>query len=197
MFHSLFHSSKNIWSADEVGISGLGGSNLVVASRYARRIYQLQGTKEHVTIMGCYSTTGVYIPPFFIFSGQRIGQGLMDGAPIGSVVGMSESGWMNEHLFYQWLQFFTSAIPPTRPAMLIVDNHESRFSLRIIEYCREQQIIILLLPSNATHLMQVGDVTIHAPFKKQLREQTGIFLHEHPRTSITKYHYARIIASAY
>ena len=44
-------------------------------------------TKEHVTLMGCYSTTGVYIPPFFIFQGQRIGQGLMDGAPIGSVVG--------------------------------------------------------------------------------------------------------------
>jgi hypothetical protein len=104
---------------------------------------------------------------------------------------------MNEDLFYQWLQFFASAIPSTRPAMLIVDNHESRFSLRIIEYCREQQIIILLLPPNATHLMQVGDVSIHAPFKKQLREQTGIFLHEHPRTSITKYHYARIIASAY
>jgi hypothetical protein len=189
--------SKNIWSADEVGVSGLGTSDLVVASRYARRVYQIQSCKEHCSLMGCYSTTGSYIPPFFIFAGQRAGKGLLDGSPLGSVVGMSESGWMNEDLFYKWLEFFTHSIPPSRPAVLIVDNHESRFSLRIIQYCIDNQITILLLPPNATHLMQVGDVSIHAPFKKELREQAGIFLHNHPRATISKYHYAQIIAPAY
>jgi hypothetical protein len=104
---------------------------------------------------------------------------------------------MTEVLFYQWLEFFHQSIPPARPALLIVDNHESRFSLRIIERCMEQQITLLLLPPNATHLMQVGDVAVHAPFKKAIRKQVGVFIHQHPRTSITKHHYAQIIAPAY
>jgi hypothetical protein len=130
-------------------------------------------------------------------SGERMGKGLIDGAPAGSVVGMTESGWMTEELFYQWLHHYNASIPPARPVLLIIDNHVSRFSLRIIEYCREQQIHMLLLPPNATHIMQVGDVSIHAPFKQCLREQTGVFLHAHPRTQVTRYHYAQIIAPAY
>lgn len=157
----------------------------------------MEGTKEHCTLMGCYSTTGTFIPPFFIYQGKRIPQGIIDEAPEGSVVGVSESGWMNEDLFYKWLGHFNDSIPPARPALLIVDNHESRFSLRIIQYCIEHQLSLLLLCPNATHLMQVGDVSIHAPFKRELREQAGIFLHEHPHTSITKYHYAEIIKPAY
>lgn len=180
-----------------MGISGLGTSNLVIASRFARRVYQQQTSKEHCTVMGCYSTTGACIPPVFLFTGKRVRQGLLDGAPPGSGVQVNESGWMTEELFYQWLGFFSASIPPTRPVLLIVDNHESRFSLRIIERCMEQQIILLLLPPNATHLMQVGDVAVHAPFKKAIRNQVGIFLHQHSRTTISKYHYAQIIAPAY
>jgi hypothetical protein len=189
--------SKNTWSADEVGISGLGTSDVVVASRYARRVYQQQTTKDHCTLMACYCTTGACIPPLFLFKGKRVGQGILEGAPPGSGVQVNESAWMTEELFYQWLQFFADSIPPARPALLIVDNHESRFSLRIIERCVAQQITLLLLPPNATHLLQVGDVAVHAPFKKALRNQVGVFLHEHPRTTITKYHYTQIIAPAY
>jgi hypothetical protein len=189
--------SKNTWSADEVGISGLGTSDVVVASRLAKRVYQKQTAKDHCTMMASYSTTGACIPPLFLFQGKRIGQGLLEGAPPGSGVQVNESAWMTEELFYQWLQFFADSIPPTRPALLIVDNHESRFSLRIIERCMEHRITLLLLPPNTTHLMQVGDVAVHAPFKKALKNQVGVFLHEHPRTTITKYYYTRIIAPAY
>jgi len=94
------------------------------------------------------------------------------------------------------LQFFADSIPPARHALLIVDNHESRFSLRIIERCMAQQIT-LLLPPNATRLMQVGDVAAHSPFKRALRQQVGEFLHEHPRTTVSKYHCTQIIAPVY
>jgi hypothetical protein len=147
--------------------------------------------------MGCYCATGACIPPLFLFQGKRLYQSLLEGAPPGSGLQVNESGWMTEELFYQWLEFFSTSIPPARPALLIVDNHESRFSLRIIERCIEQQIILLLLPPNATHIMQVGDVAVHAPFKRAIRNQVGVFLHQHPRISISKYHYAQIIAPAY
>jgi hypothetical protein len=188
---------QNIWSADEVGISGVGTSDYVVASRAARPVYQIQSNKDHCSLMGCYSSTGQAIPPFFIFQGKRVGKDILDRAPTGSTVGVTESGWMTEETFYKWLEVFDASIPASRPSLLILDNHESRFSLRIIEFCMEHQILILLLPSNATHLMQVGDVAVHAPFKKYIREEAGVFMHNYPRTQITKYHYARIVGDAY
>jgi hypothetical protein len=124
-------------------------------------------------------------------------EGMIEGAPAGSGVAVSESGWMTEDLFYKWLEFFNNNIPPSRPAILIVDNHESRLSLRVIQYAREHRIIILLLPPNATHLMQVGDVAIHAPFKKRLGTETGMYQAAHPFQPISRYEYARIIAPAY
>ena len=71
------------------------------------------------------------------------------------------------------------------------------FSLRIINYAREHNIIILLLLPNATHLMRVGDVAIHAPFKKRLGTETGMYQAAHPFQPISRFEYARIIAPAY
>jgi hypothetical protein len=180
-----------------VGISGLGTSNLVVASRAAKRVYAVVDGKEHVTLMCAYSGAGAVIPAMFIYKGQRLMEGLMEGAPDGAVAGVSESAWMTEELFYQWLSVFNRSLPPARPVLLILDNHTSRFSLRIIELCIEHQILLLLLPSNATHLMQVGDVSIHAPFKKALKREAGEYTYQHPRTPITRYHYARIVKEAF
>jgi len=67
---------KNIYSADEVGVSGLGTSDFVVASRFARRVYSITDTKEHVSLMCCYSAAGTFLPPFFIFRGEKLMQGL-------------------------------------------------------------------------------------------------------------------------
>lgn len=178
-------------------MSGLGTSNLVVASRAAKRVYAVTDGKEHVSLMCCYSGAGVVQPPMFIYAGKRLMEGLMEGAPEGAVAGVSESAWMTEELFYMWLAMFDRSLPPARPVLLILDNHASRFSLRNVEFCLEHHILLLLLPSNATHLMQVGDVAVHAPFKKELRKQAGEYSYQHPHTPITRYHYARIVKPAF
>jgi hypothetical protein len=148
--------------------------------------------------MACYSAAGVYIPPMFIFIGQKqVGQNILEGAPADSVVGVSESGWMVEELFYKWLIFFSQSIPRKRPAVLIVDNHESRFSLRIIKLAQSEDIRLVLLPPNATHLMQVGDVAVHAPFKKFVRTEAHSFMIKSRADSVTKYNYCQVIGPAF
>jgi hypothetical protein len=148
--------------------------------------------------MAAYSASGSCVPPHFIFIGKnRIGENILTGAPSSSAVSVSESGWMSEELFYCWIQFFARSIPPKRPAILIVDNHESRFSLRVIEFCIQDNIRLVLLPPNATHIMQVGDVAVHAPFKAAVRTESHHYICTTGSTDINKYSYCQIIGPAF
>lgn len=148
--------------------------------------------------MAAYSASGICIPPHFIFIGKKkVGENILSGAPPSSAVSISEAGWMTEELFYGWIQFFARSIPSKRPAILIVDNHESRFSLRIIEFCILDNIRLVLLPPNATHLMQVGDVAVHAPFKSAVRAESHRYICDTGSTDINKYSYCKIIGPAF
>jgi hypothetical protein len=59
-----------------------------------------------VTVVGCFSATGVYIPPMVIFKGVRLLESYTQDLPTGSTVRMTESGYINEDVFLEWLQHF-------------------------------------------------------------------------------------------
>jgi hypothetical protein len=187
---------QNWWSADEVGASGLGTPHFVFARRDAKRVYALESSHAHCTMMFAYNAAGQSIPPLFLFMGKEASEDLLDGASPGAGLQLNDSAWMTEDVFYQWLQFFTARIAPARPALLIVDNHTSRFSSRIVDYCRAQQLEMLLLPANATHLMQPGDVAVHAPLKKFLAAEAAAWQNQHPCEQLTRRYYARLITNA-
>jgi hypothetical protein len=48
-----------------------------------------------VTVVGCCSATGVYIPPTVIFKGVRLLESYTQDLPAGSTVRMTESGYIN------------------------------------------------------------------------------------------------------
>lgn len=48
-------------------------------------------------------------------------------------------------------------------------------------------------PPNTTHLLQVGDVSCHAPLKKNISENAGRYMFEHRYAAIGKLQYAEII----
>jgi hypothetical protein len=77
----------------------------------------------------------------------------IDLSPAYSVVEESESAWMVQELLYKWLIFFSQSIPHKRPAVLIVDNHESRFPLRIFKIAQSEDMKSVLLPHNATDFL--------------------------------------------
>jgi DDE superfamily endonuclease len=50
--------------------------------------------------------------------------------------------------------------------MLILNGHESHCTLEFIEFCAEKKIILLVLPSYTTYLLQPLDVAIFQPLSK-------------------------------
>jgi hypothetical protein len=98
------------------------------------------------------------------------------GGPPGSVFTANTRGWFNMKECETWfekvfLKYLEGRIPKEEVKVLIMDNLSSHLSLNIMEQCRENNIRLIFLPPNSTHLTQPLDVAVFAPLKKQWRKE--------------------------
>ena len=57
-----------------------------------------------------------------------------------------------------------------RPALILLDNHSSRFDYEMMEFAKQNHVILFTLPPNSTDKIQPLDVSIHGPFKANLHK---------------------------
>ena len=55
-----------------------------------------------------------------------------------------------------------------RPLLLTMDGYSGHFTEHTLDIAEELQILIVLLPANATHILQPLDVAVFEPFKTSL-----------------------------
>ena len=88
------------------------------------------------------------------------------------------------YLYWEWLdksreEWFLENIPPTRPVLIIEDGHSSHISMEVIKLAQED-MHLLFLPSNTTHLLQPLDVAVFNPFKSYLNKACQKSLSSNP-----------------
>ena len=89
--------------------------------------------KSHI-ILSCVSASSYVLPPMMVYPRkQSLPEKFIEGAIANTLFVNSENGWINTNLFLQWFRFFLSNIPPSRPALLIMDGHGSHVSIDVIE----------------------------------------------------------------
>ena len=94
------------------------------------------------TLLYCVSAAGEKMPPFYLFQGKYVLDGLLQGAPPDSLIGVSENGWMDSDHFFVWLTRFVAHIDKTRKdarVLLVVDGHRSRIQLVAAEYAKQRR----------------------------------------------------------
>ncbi|GBM93419.1 hypothetical protein AVEN_160681-1 [Araneus ventricosus] len=128
------------------------------------------------------SATGVFVPPALIFPRKKMNPLLYKGAPNGTLPLVSNTGYMNSHLFIDWLKHFVKHAKPSAedPVMLIADNHTSHFSLLAVLFCRENHIIFLTLPPHASHVLQQLDKCFFPPLKALYSSEAEKWLVQNP-----------------
>ena len=69
--------------------------------------------------------------PSFIFAIVNCRDHMMEGAPNGSQVLVTPSGWMTSELFHEVFKHFIKHINVSKnnPAVLVLDNHDSHLRL--------------------------------------------------------------------
>ena len=82
---------------------------------------------------------------------------------------MSDNGWTNDDLGFEWLQeMFEKYTFQTagRYHLLILDDHSSHATANFDHFCMERRIIPLYMPPHSSHLLQPLDISCFAPLKQ-------------------------------
>lgn len=135
-----------------------------------------------------------------ILKKKRIPPDISDGAPSGSVVTCSDSGWMDGDRFVQWMEHFIHFTQPTedRKFLLILDGHKSHTkNLRAIQLASENNVIMLSLPPHTTHKTQTLDRTFFKPLHTFYGQAIERWLRTNPGRAVSAYQIARLFNEAY
>ncbi|CAF2130867.1 unnamed protein product [Rotaria magnacalcarata] len=198
----LFNKPQQLFNCDESGFRDDPGKKKVVVSRdtkYANKIHTGSG-KENTTVLLTISATGVCLPPYVIYKSKCLYDTWCPRNVIrGAVFNRTESGWINEDTFFDYLE--NMFIPQTkhipRPLLLIFDGHTSHLSLKTARLAIENDIHLLCLPAHATHLLQPLDVYTLKYVKAQWRSLLWDYSKKNATKKLDKPNFIRLYAQLY
>nr|XP_047137470.1 uncharacterized protein LOC124813973 [Hydra vulgaris] len=104
-----------------------------------------------------------------VYKAERLMDTWILGGPIGARYDRTKSGWFDGYCFIDWLQ--TIVIPYFRhvdnntPKLLVGDNLACHLSINLIEICVANNIRMVFLPPNSTHILQPLDLAVYGPMK--------------------------------
>ena len=156
--------ANRLWNCDETGFSTSASASKILARRGSKAVHEVEGGsgREYITVHCAGSASGERLPPFIVYKGKNLYKRWLEGGPAGALYGTSESGWMDASVFLAWFtKLFVRAVAhltETAPVMLLLDGHHSHNSLDLIRIARDNNVILLCLPPNTTHLLQPLDV---------------------------------------
>lgn len=193
--------SNRIYNVDETGISNVQRNSKILAPKGQKQVGMVTSGERGITttVVCAFNASGNYVPPFFIFKRKRMNEQLLRGSNTGMIAAVSDSGWINEKLFIDWLHHFIDHVKPTveEPILLILDNHESHVSLACYLLCRERGIILLSLPPHTSHRMQPLDLTYFGPLKSAYNRECDLYMASNVGRKITQYEVVELFTKAF
>ena len=122
----------------------------------------------------------------------------MKGAPPDSIGVANPSGWMSAACFTEFIKHFIkyTKCSKDRPAVLILDNHDSHISTETIDLSKENGVILLTLPPHCSHKLQPFDRSVYGPYKTFYNQAANVFMVSHPGKTMTIYDVAELVGKA-
>ena len=186
----LIYGNSNIspiqlFNVDETGLTMITTCTKVVAEVGKKHVYKhaLGERGQLHTVIVCASKAGCVLPPYVIYKGALQFEQKMDPAfriPL-SISTVSRNGWSDCTHFERWLtEIFLPNVPSVRPIYLFLDGHGSHNSIELIAKLKSNQIILVVLPPHASHLVQPLDLTVFKAFKSAWSNSLDDFILQNP-----------------
>jgi hypothetical protein len=165
------------------------------------------GSREWITLIATICADGSSLPPALIYkavSGDLQDTWLQDYDENEHPCWFASSpnGWTSDELGLSWLQSLFDAQTVDKAKrdwrLLILDGHGSHCTLRFLDWCRSNKILVAIFPPHSTHRLQPLDVSVFGPLATYYSQQ----LDHHTRlsqglTALTKRDFFRNFYSAY
>jgi DDE superfamily endonuclease len=172
---SLRVPKYNIYNFDETGFRIGCLSGQLVFTRTKKQVYISDpDNRELVTSMECICADGSAIQPMIIIAGCVMKEKhFMNNLDDDVLLAVSETGYTNDMLSYQWLEHFndqTEEKARGQNRLLVMDGHGSHLTKEFMDFYYKHKICPFLLPPHSTHLLQPLDVGVFQSFKHYHQE---------------------------
>lgn len=171
-----------------------------------RHIIQ-DGNREWIATIACICADGTSLTPALIYQapfGAIQDTWLQDFNPEQhrAFFTSSPSGWTSHDIGLAWLkQVFdreTKKKARTSWRLLILDSHGSYVSMKFVEYCHANKVLLMISPPYSTHTLQPLDVVMFAPLAAAYKAELARFLDRaQGLTSISKRDFYRLFNAAW
>lgn len=189
---------RRVFNFDETAIYLHPVSKKVICRKGAKNVYDVGsgGKKECLTVLlGC-NANGDITPPM-VYKYERIPSHLLRVMPRPITLGYSKSGWMNGDTFLSYMSH--NFLPWAReqgipfPIIVYLDGHASHLTLTLSEFCVANDIILVALPPNATHIMQPIDVGVIFPLKCIWKKRRAIWDRNNVDVDFSRIHFGGVL----
>ncbi len=190
-----------IFNMDESGFSTVPNFTEKVISPTGKRHVGKVSSADRgilITVVACISASGNVMPPTFIFPRKRKDESLLHGAPPGSHLMVSDSGYINTDRFDEWMKIFNYTRPTAgRLVLLILDNHVSHMSLEAVLYAREHNVIMLTIPPHTSQKLQPLDRGLFGKVKETYSQVCDDWMYDHAGEVITQKKFCELFTAAF
>ena len=151
-----------------------------------------------VTVAVVVGASGTLIPPMFVFPRTKFRDYFIANGPYGCVDSASPSRWVKAKDFLVFMQHFVAVTKCSKehPVLILLDNHESHLSIALIDYCRDNGIVLQTLPPYCSHKLQPLDRIVFGPFKKYVDTASDDWIKSNPGKTMCIYDISGIVKKA-
>ncbi|CAG4973401.1 unnamed protein product [Parnassius apollo] len=192
---------SRVFNADESAFFLAPKPGRVLVRRGEKHVYAASGDeKENLTVLLTANAAGTLAPPMIVFAYDRVPDRISSSVPGEWGIGKSETGWMTGETFYE---FVTTIFNPwlivkgiQKPILFFVDGHRSHLTLHLSKFCSENDIEIIALYPNSTHILQPMDISLFRPLKVYYRKPVIQWKMENSGNKLKKENFAPVFQKA-
>ncbi|KAJ8950799.1 hypothetical protein NQ314_007785 [Rhamnusium bicolor] len=163
---------EKIFNVDETGVQTVLKPVKIVSTKGKKQVSLAASAEkgELTTVVGIINAVGFAVPLVYIFPRIHHPDEYLINAPTSSIALGNHSGWMTSELFLNVLDHIQRQINCSKESkvLLLLDKYKSHTTVKAINVCRENGIILLLFPPHTSHKPQTLDVGVFGPFKTYL-----------------------------
>lgn len=174
--------AENIYNIDKTGVilSILGSIKVLLGKNDIRTYREARIKRKVVTAIEYVSANSRYLNPIIIQPATTHRSNQTTFPTPRQQYALSESRYTDSYLSLQWLKRIFDPKTKERaqhksralkPRVLIYDGFSTHETLKILEFCLSNNIILCRLPSHTSHKLQPCDVSTFSPLKTAYREQ--------------------------
>lgn len=196
-------NATSIFNMDESGFSTVAKKcQKIITTKGSKAVGSVASGERGVntTIVCCVSAAGWYVPPMIIFKRKRFTNELANGAPPGSKIQISDSGYISSELFVKWLKHFIDTVQPTKDkkVLLLLDGHTTHCkNLEALLLARNSGVLMVQLPGHTTHRLQPLDRSFFKPMEVYYSQASEKWLRSNVGRAVTQYQVAELLNEAY